>query len=109
MGRAKLARTHGLFSERLSLLHRLSCCAGYICNEPRRFYIYVANRVSRIRLFSKPSQCHFIRRECNPADVATRSIDAAQLDDSTWLRGLYEAVEVLREYGFKVVDPDQDK
>ncbi|XP_061191762.1 uncharacterized protein LOC133200006 [Saccostrea echinata] len=28
---------------------------GYICNESRRFYIYVANRVDRIRKFTTPS------------------------------------------------------
>ncbi|XP_069108972.1 uncharacterized protein [Argopecten irradians] len=27
---------------------------GYVTNEARRFYVYVANRVSRIRTFSKP-------------------------------------------------------
>jgi hypothetical protein len=82
---------------------------GYICNESRRFYIYVANRVGKIRLFSKPSQRHFIRTECNPADVATRSIDASQLDDSTWLHGPNGTVEVLRELGFNLVNPDYDK
>jgi hypothetical protein len=135
MGKAKLAPTHGHTIPRLELCAAVlateiaenirdqlnisqsnfhfftdsQVVLGYICNESRRFYIYVANRVGRIRLFSQPSQWHFIRTECNPADVATRSIDASQLDDSTWLRGPYETVEVLRESEFNLVDPDQDK
>lgn len=32
---------------------------GYISNETKRFYIYVANRVGRMRLFSQQSQWHF--------------------------------------------------
>ena len=29
---------------------------GYICNESRRFYIYVANRMQIIRKISSPDQ-----------------------------------------------------
>lgn len=50
---------------------------GYISNECRRFYIYVGNRVSRIRLFSKPSQWHYVASEYNPTDVATRGLHAS--------------------------------
>lgn len=56
---------------------------GYISNETKRFYIYVANRVGRIRFF--------FRTEYNPADAAFHSIDASQLEDSAWLRGQGES------------------
>lgn len=36
---------------------------GYISNETKRFYIYVANRVGRIRLFSQQSQWHFLSEQ----------------------------------------------
>lgn len=67
---------------------------GYISNETKRFYIYVANRVGRIRLFSQQSQWHFFfRTEYNPADAAFHSIDASQLKDSAWLRGQGESLK----------------
>ncbi|XP_061192133.1 uncharacterized protein LOC133200331 [Saccostrea echinata] len=60
---------------------------GYITNENRRFYIYVANRVSRIRMSSQPSHWNYIASELNSADVATRSVKASQLADSMWIKG----------------------
>lgn len=81
---------------------------GYISNETKRFYIYVANRVGIIRLFSHPSQWHFVRAKCNPADVATRSIDASQLKDSSWLSGPAENLDITAETGFQLVNPNQD-
>ncbi|XP_052680227.1 uncharacterized protein LOC128160994 [Crassostrea angulata] len=41
---------------------------GYIYNESRRFHVYVANRVDRIRRATFPSQWNFIATDCNPAD-----------------------------------------
>ena len=40
---------------------------GYINNETKRFYTYVANRVAHIRNFSKPSQWFYVRSETNHA------------------------------------------
>ncbi|KAK3093755.1 hypothetical protein FSP39_019763 [Pinctada imbricata] len=60
---------------------------GYITNTSRRFYVYVTNRVNRIRSFSPTTQWAYIATEHNPADLATRPMDAAQLKDSTWLTG----------------------
>ena len=60
---------------------------GYIQNDARRFYSYVANRVQIIRNVSKPEQWNFIDTSSNPADLATRGIDAAKLGDSQWLDG----------------------
>ncbi|XP_061920209.1 uncharacterized protein LOC133660654 [Entelurus aequoreus] len=60
---------------------------GYIHNETRRFYVYVANRVTRIRKSSQPSQWHYVPSSQNPADHATRSVPAYQLPLSNWLTG----------------------
>lgn len=81
---------------------------GYISNESRRFYIYVANHVRRLWLFSQPPQWHFVKTECDPADVATRSIDAAQLKDSVWICGPMKAFNMTAESGFDLVNPDED-
>lgn len=59
----------------------------YICNESRRFYTYVANRVERIRKLTTPSQWNFVPTDCNPADLATRCLPAVELQDNSWLQG----------------------
>lgn len=60
---------------------------GYICNNKKRFYVYVANRVAKIRSYSEPSQWQFVRSEMNPADKETRGIHPIDLQRSAWLRG----------------------
>ena len=60
---------------------------GYITNQTRRFYVYVSNRVDRIRKSSSPEQWRYVRTELNPADLATRSVKPNELGNSTWLTG----------------------
>ena len=60
---------------------------GYIQNESRRFYVYVANRVQIIRNVSEPHQWRFVDTEDSPADLATRGIDASKLNETQWLEG----------------------
>ena len=60
---------------------------GYITNETRRFYVYVSNRVERIRKSSSPEQWYYVPSQQNLADLATRSVDAQNLSSSIWLRG----------------------
>jgi hypothetical protein len=60
---------------------------GYIANETRRFYVYVGNRVERIRRSFSPEQWHYVPTNCNPADLGTRSVDASLLQDSVWITG----------------------
>ncbi len=60
---------------------------GYIHNETRRFYVYVSNRVQRIRKSTRPEQWHYVPTSQNPADHATRSVPASALKDSTWISG----------------------
>ena len=60
---------------------------GYIQNDSRRYYVYVANRAQIIRNVSDPSQWRYINTALNPADLATRGIAAENLKDSKWLSG----------------------
>lgn len=60
---------------------------GYICNESRRFYVYVSNRVQRIRKSSLPEQWNYFPTDTNPADHASQSIPANTLVSSMWLKG----------------------
>ena len=58
---------------------------GYIANETRRFYVYVSNRVERIRRCSSPDQWQYVFTHQNPADVATIPVKACDLESLTWL------------------------
>lgn len=60
---------------------------GYIANESRRFYVYVANRVQLIRSLSTPEQWRYVESEQNPADLATRGVPPDKLMESSWLKG----------------------
>ena len=60
---------------------------GYICNESRRFHIYVANRVQAIRKISFPDQWRYVESSNNPADLATRGLCPKDLAESSWLTG----------------------
>ena len=60
---------------------------GYIQNECRRFYVYVANRVQIIRKISIPSQWRYVDTKENPADFATRGLSPNNLAESIWLTG----------------------
>ena len=60
---------------------------GYICNESRRFHIYVANRVQTIRKISSPDQWRYVESSVNLADLATRGLRPKDLAVSSWLSG----------------------
>ena len=60
---------------------------GYIANESRRFYVYVANRIQLIRSLSTPEQWRYVESEQNPADLATRGVSPDKLMESSWLKG----------------------
>ena len=57
---------------------------GYIQNESRRFYVYVANRIQIIRSISDPSQWKYVDTSVNPADSAARCRPFKQLIMSSW-------------------------
>ena len=60
---------------------------GYLQNDSRRFYVYVANRVQLIRRLTSPSQWRYIDTTQNPADLATRRLTASNLMNSDWIKG----------------------
>lgn len=60
---------------------------GYIRNDSRRFYLYVANRVQTIRNATDPRQWRYIDTANNPADLATRCMSPDKLMESRWLSG----------------------
>lgn len=61
---------------------------GYVCNDAKRFYVYVHNRVHRLRHSTSHEQSHYVTSEKNPADLATRSIPESQLMDTMWFRAV---------------------
>ncbi|XP_063758693.1 uncharacterized protein LOC134877201 [Eleginops maclovinus] len=87
---------------------------GYIHNCTRRFYLYVSNRVTRIRRSTHPSQWHYVPTDLNPADHATRFMPARQLQQSSWLSGpafLYQnkAAEISDSSVFALIEPEVDE
>ena len=60
----------------------------YISNEQKRFHVFIANRVQTIRNLSDPSQWKYVDTKENPADDASRGLDAKALSEQQrWLRG----------------------
>ena len=60
---------------------------GYIGNGAKRFHVYVANRVQRIKEATEPNQWHYVATEKNPADCASRGLNATELISSSWFSG----------------------
>ena len=58
---------------------------GYIQNESKRFYVYVANRVQLIRTVSDPTQWRYVDTSSNPEDLARPGSSVEKLKDSIWL------------------------
>ena len=85
---------------------------GYICNETRRFYVYVSNHILRIRKFSHLEQWRHVSIDQNPADLGTQSVPASHLKRSSWLHGLrflsFENEICQRVIDYSLVEPDSD-
>ena len=60
---------------------------GYIHNDARRFHVFVANRVQQIRDRTRPQQWRYVKTDENPADPASRGLNARDLAESNWLQG----------------------
>ncbi|XP_014673254.1 PREDICTED: uncharacterized protein LOC106813591 [Priapulus caudatus] len=65
----------------------LQVVLGYIHNETKRFHMYVANRVERIRQTSRPEQWNYVASAENPADHASRGLTTEEMLSSNWLTG----------------------
>ncbi|XP_051803238.1 uncharacterized protein LOC127533647 [Acanthochromis polyacanthus] len=60
---------------------------GYINNDARRFHVFVANRVQRIKETTDPTQWNYVDSDQNPADHASRGLKVSELMNSTWFTG----------------------
>ncbi|KAL4230450.1 hypothetical protein ACF0H5_010832 [Mactra antiquata] len=60
---------------------------AYINNEARRFHTFVCNCVQLIRNATKPTQWFYVDSRNNPADHASRGLNAREITSSTWLCG----------------------
>ncbi|CAC5388524.1 unnamed protein product [Mytilus coruscus] len=65
---------------------------GYVTNQTRLFYTYVANRVQRIRKSSSPEHWNFVSTQLNPADQGTKCIPADKVNSSLWILGHEELI-----------------
>ena len=84
---------------------------GYIFNDSKRFFVYVHNRVHRIRQTTSPEQWDYVPSEQNPADLATRSVAASQLIDTMWFKGpdfLYRPPKPETHEHFELLEPETD-
>lgn len=60
----------------------------YIGNDNTRFKTYVANRVSLIRENTNCSQWRYVSSKCNPADEASRGMNAEKfMECRRWIHG----------------------
>lgn len=87
---------------------------GYIHNETRRFYVYVSNRVQRIRQSTRPDQWDYVPTEHNPADHGSRSVPAGRLSSTTWLSGPAFLLQPGKlpckdKVSFELITPESDK
>ncbi|KAG1929293.1 hypothetical protein F2P79_023066 [Pimephales promelas] len=60
---------------------------GYINNDERRFHVFVANRIQQIKSSTDPSQWQYVASDSNPADHASRGLNAKELVESNWFTG----------------------
>ena len=61
---------------------------GHISNEARKFRVFVANRLQRIREATDPDAWRYVNTEENPADLALRGLKAADLvNNQLWWHG----------------------
>ena len=67
---------------------------GYICNDVKRFRVFVANRHQLIRSYTKKEDWRHVDTKKNPADDASRGLSMRQSEKvQRWLHG----PEFLRE------------
>ncbi|XP_061185011.1 uncharacterized protein LOC133193026 [Saccostrea echinata] len=84
---------------------------GYICNNTRRFFVYVSNRVEKIHQVTSPSQWSYVSTDKNPADIATRYSHTALttslqnwITGPQWLRNVPEETKTV----YPLIEPESD-
>ncbi|XP_052445763.1 uncharacterized protein LOC127987458 [Carassius gibelio] len=60
---------------------------GYINNDAKRFHIFVANRIQRIKQSTDTKQWRYVTSKENPADHASRGLTSEELISSNWFTG----------------------
>ncbi|RXN36772.1 hypothetical protein ROHU_002657 [Labeo rohita] len=86
---------------------------GYIQNQSRRFYVFVHNRIQRIRQSPCSGLWKYVPTHLNPADIGSRSVTSDLLSSTTWLKGPAFLHDVslhspeLQEV-YDLIDPDTD-
>ena len=101
----------GLPTDKMHFYTDSKVVLGYIYNASKRFYVYVANRVQRIRKSTNPDQWSYVASDKNPADSATRPAPMVNMQGHRWLQGpshLFDACSTQAE-GYPLTDPDNDK
>ena len=70
---------------------------GYICNDVKRFRVFVANKQQLIRSHSNKTDWRYIDTKENPADDASRGLSMRQTEKvQRWMQGpgiLYQGEE----------------
>ena len=60
---------------------------GYINNDARKFHVFVANRVQKIKDLTQPCQWHHVKTIANPADHVSRGLRASNIPHTSWFTG----------------------
>lgn len=85
---------------------------GYICNDTKRFRVFVANRAQKIRAYSAKEEWAYVNTKDNPADDASRGLSMKQSEKvQRWLKGpdfLYRKVEDWDVSDVSVITSDDD-
>lgn len=65
-----------------------SIVLSWLMQSPHTLKCFVANRVAKIQAVTKISQWHHVRSKSNPADLASRGIDASEIiNNDLWWHG----------------------
>lgn len=60
---------------------------AYVNNDARRFHVFVANRITRIKQSTNAGQWCYVETSENPADHASRGLSASELSTTNWFTG----------------------
>ncbi|XP_067931070.1 uncharacterized protein [Watersipora subatra] len=85
---------------------------GYLANESKCFHVFVANRIAQIRQLTLTTQWNWVESQSNPADFASRGLEASSFLRSFWLSGpeflLQESFSAKNPAEFLVHDDDPE-